>query len=136
MIVSSLIISAYLDQWRLKLSTAKTTTTAFHLNTREANRELNISVNGLLLPYQSHPTYLGVKLDRKLTYRQHLEGLRSLLRYISARNFSNFSKKQPTQMPGWNILGCKDFDTSLQCFSGSIQCRRVLGSCMVPKQAY
>ena len=60
-------ISAYLDQWRLKLSTAKTTTTAFHLNNREANRELNISVNGVLLPYQSHPTYLGVKLDRQLT---------------------------------------------------------------------
>ena len=76
-------ISAYLDQWRLKLSTAKTITTAFHLNTREANRELNISVNGVLLPYQSHPTYLGVKLDRQLTYRQHLEGLRSK---ISARN--------------------------------------------------
>ena len=72
-------ISVYLDQWRLKLSTVKTTTTAFHLNTREANRELNISVNGVLLPYQSHPTYLGVKL----TYRQHLEGLRSK---ISARN--------------------------------------------------
>ena len=43
-------ISAYVDQWRLKLSTVKTTTTAFHLNSREANRELNISVNGLLLP--------------------------------------------------------------------------------------
>ena len=36
-----------------------------------------------MLPHQSHPTYLGVKLDRQLTYRQHLEGLRSKL---SARN--------------------------------------------------
>ena len=77
-------ISAYLDQWRLKLSTAKTTTTAFHINTREANRELNISVNGVLLPHQNHPTYLGVKLDRQLTYRQHLEGLRSKIYVITS----------------------------------------------------
>ena len=75
-------ISAYLDKWRLKLSTTKTTTTAFHLN-REANRHLKILVKGSLLPHQIHPTYLGVKLDRQLTYRQHLEGLRSK---VSARN--------------------------------------------------
>ena len=74
--------STYLDKWKLKLCTAKTTT-AFHLNDREANRQLKIFVRRLLLPHQSHPTYLGVKLDRQLTYRQHLEGLRSK---VSARN--------------------------------------------------
>ena len=36
-----------------------------------------------MLSYQSHPTYLGVKLDKQLTYRQHLEGLRSK---VSTRN--------------------------------------------------
>ena len=35
-------ISTYLNKWRLKLSTAKTTTTAFHLNNRQANRQLKI----------------------------------------------------------------------------------------------
>ena len=69
-------IPTYLDKWRLKLSTAKITTTAFHFNNTEANRQLKIFVRGSLLPYQSHPTYLGVKLDRQLTYQQHLEGLR------------------------------------------------------------
>ena len=62
-------ISAYLDKWRLKLSTTKTTLTAFHLNNREANRHLRIFFRGPLLPHQSHPTYLGVKLDRQFTYR-------------------------------------------------------------------
>ena len=70
-------ISTYLDKWRLKFSTAKTTTIAFHLNNKEANRQLKIFVRGLMLAYHSHPTYLGVELDRQLTYRQHLEGLRS-----------------------------------------------------------
>ena len=45
--------------------------------------QLKIFVRGSLLPHQSHSTYLGVKLDRLLTYRQHLEGLRSK---VSARN--------------------------------------------------
>ena len=75
-------ISMYSDKWRLKLRTAKTTTTAFHLNNREANRQLKIFVRRSLLPYQSHPTYLGVKLNRQLTYRHRSEGLRS---NVSAR---------------------------------------------------
>jgi len=33
-------IAEYLSAWRLRLSTAKTTCTAFHLNTRESSRKL------------------------------------------------------------------------------------------------
>ena len=68
-------LSAYLQTWRLKLSHTKTVTTAFHLNNREAKRELKIFNNGKLLPYCPTPTYLGVKLDRLLTFRHHLEAL-------------------------------------------------------------
>ena len=35
-------LSAYLHTWRLKLSHTKTVTTAFHLNNREAKRELKV----------------------------------------------------------------------------------------------
>ena len=35
-------LSAYLQTWRLKLSHTKTVTTAFHLNNREAKRELKV----------------------------------------------------------------------------------------------
>ena len=45
------------------------------VNAREANREINITVNGNRLQFQSAPTYLGVKLDRTLSFRQHLENL-------------------------------------------------------------
>ena len=72
-------LSAYLQTWRLKLSHTKTVTTAFHLNNREAKRELKIFNNGKLLPYCPTPTYLGVKLDRSLTFRHHLEALRKKL---------------------------------------------------------
>ena len=69
-------LSAYLQTWRLKLSHTKTVTTAFHLNNREAKRELKIYNNGRLLPFCPTPTYLGVKLDKSLTFRHHLVALR------------------------------------------------------------
>ena len=70
---------AYLQTWRLKLSPTKTVTTAFHLNNREAKRELKVYNNGGLLPFCPTPTYLGVKLDRSLTFRHHLVALRKKL---------------------------------------------------------
>ena len=72
-------LSAYLQTWRLKLSHTKTVTAAFHLNNRKAKRELKVYNNDRLLPFCSTPTYLGVKLDRSLTFRHHLVGLRKKL---------------------------------------------------------
>ena len=72
-------LSSYLQKWKLKLSTAKKVSAAFHLNNREAQRELNIIVEGRALPFCAEPTYLGVKLDRALTFRIHLESLRKKL---------------------------------------------------------
>ena len=72
-------LSAYLQTWRLKLSHTKTVTAAFHLNNREAKRELKVYNNGRLLPLCSTPTYLRVKLDRSLTFRHHFVALRKKL---------------------------------------------------------
>ena len=69
-------LSAYLQTWRLKLSHTKTVTAAFHLNNREAKCELKVYNNGRLLQFCPTPTYLGVKLDRSLTFCHHLMALR------------------------------------------------------------
>ena len=65
------ILSSYLKDWRLKLSVDKTVATMFHLYNREATREPNIMVDNARLQSQSSPTYLGVKLDRTLSFKQH-----------------------------------------------------------------
>ena len=70
---------AYLQNWRLKLSHTKTVTTAFHLNNREAKRELKVYNNGRLLPFCPTSTYLGVKLDRSQSFLHHLVALRKKL---------------------------------------------------------
>ena len=72
-------LSAYLQTWRLKLSHTKTVTAAFHLNNREAKRELKVYNNGRLLPFCPTPTYLGVKLHRSLMFSHHLVALRKKL---------------------------------------------------------
>ena len=72
-------LSAYLQTWRLKLSHTKMVTAAFHLNNREAKHELKVYNNGRLLPFCPTPTYLGVKLDRSLTFCHHLVALHKKL---------------------------------------------------------
>ena len=64
---------------KLKLSHTKTLTAAFHLNNREAKRELKVYNNGRLLSFCPNPTYLGVKLDILFTFRHHLVVLRKKL---------------------------------------------------------
>ena len=72
-------LTAYLQTWRLKLSHTKTFTAAFHLNNREAKREPKVYNNNRLLSFCLTPTYLGVKLDRWLTFCHHLVALRKKL---------------------------------------------------------
>ena len=72
-------LSAYFQTWRLKLSYTKTVTAAFHLNNREAKRELKVYNNDRLLPFCPTSPYLGVKLDRSLTFRHHFVALRKKL---------------------------------------------------------
>ena len=68
-------LSAYFQNWRLKLSHIKTVTAAFHLNNRKTKRELKVYNNDRLLSFCPTPTYLGVKLDKSLTSRHHLVAL-------------------------------------------------------------
>ena len=76
-------LALYLRQWRLKLSEGKTVSTVFHLNNKETWAGY-VHINTRRLNFQSTTTYLGVKLDRTLSYRQHLAGLREKVMARSA----------------------------------------------------
>ena len=47
----------YLRKWKLKLSTTKTVTAAFHLYSKEATRELKVAAEVRILPFSAEPTY-------------------------------------------------------------------------------
>ena len=67
------ILVDYLRKWRLQLSIGKTVSAAYHLNNREAKRELDVFVDNKSLVFQQAPKYLGVRLYRMLNFKQHLE---------------------------------------------------------------
>ena len=73
------ILSLYLQTWRLKLSHTRTVTATFHLNNREAKRELKVYNNDRLLSFCPTPTYIGIKLDRSFTFCYHLVALHKKL---------------------------------------------------------
>jgi len=65
-------ITRYCQQWRLKPSVSKTVASAFHLQNTRAARELTVLMNGQRLKHDFTPVYLGVTLDRTLSYKTHL----------------------------------------------------------------
>jgi len=73
-------VDEYLQTWKLKLSTTKTVSAAFHPNNKEAKRELKVNFNKESLPFCSEPKYLGATLDRLLTYHRHLESVEQMSR--------------------------------------------------------
>ena len=73
-------LSFYFSKWRLKPNAGKTVSCVFHLNNRAANRKLRIKFNGMKVKHDKHPKYLGVFLDRSLTYRPQLTSTQKKLK--------------------------------------------------------
>ena len=67
------IFGEYFKTWKLQPNPVKTEVSAFHLNNRRANYKLNISFDGAQLTQNEFPEYLGVTLDRSLTYKSHIK---------------------------------------------------------------
>ena len=76
-------LAAYYKVNNLRANPSKTQVCSFHLRNQEANRKLNISWLGSPLENCEFPVYLGVTLDRSLTYKKHVEKTRAK---VSARN--------------------------------------------------
>ena len=55
----------------LNANPGKTQVCAFHLNNHQAYRKLDINWNGNQLENDSFPVYLGVTLDRTLSFKEH-----------------------------------------------------------------
>ncbi|UYV61324.1 hypothetical protein LAZ67_1004348 [Cordylochernes scorpioides] len=69
--------------WSLRLNPAKSVHCCFHLNHHRAERKLNLFINNSQITHSEHPKYLGIHLDRTLTFKIHLTKLKGKL---SSRN--------------------------------------------------
>ena len=85
----------YYTRNHLRANPEKTQTCAFHLKHREANRPLDITWSGTRLPHCPNPKYLGVTLDRTLTYKLHIQNTKAK---VNTRN--NILRKLTTSKWG------------------------------------
>ena len=63
-------MSIYYSRNHLKPNPANTQICCFHLRNRDAKHKLNVAWNGLELDHHPNPIYLGVTLDRTLSFKQ------------------------------------------------------------------
>lgn len=69
----------YCKNWRLVPNLTKTVVSCFHLNNQCANVQLRVIFDGKILKHTFDPVYLGIKLDRSLTFKKHAEKLEQKL---------------------------------------------------------
>ena len=98
---------------QLRPNPAKTQVAAFHLRNKDATRKLNVVWQDVQLEFTNSPKYLGVTLDRTLSYKQHCvnTGMK-----ISARN--NILRKLVGSSWGANPHTLKVSATAL-CYSAA-----------------
>lgn len=74
------LISEYLYKRRLIPNTDKTVVTSLHLNNQLAKYKSQIQFGGKRPEYDPTPKYLGVVLDRQLTFKQYFENTAAKLK--------------------------------------------------------
>ena len=84
---------------------------AFHLRNREAKRSLQVSWNGVDLENTDTPKYLGVTLDRTLSYKTHIHNTKMK---VATRN--NLLKKLANSRWGTNARTIRTTALAL-CYS-------------------
>ena len=67
------MLHAYCNLWKLKINSKKTVYSIFTISHKIANKTLNLKLEDQQLSKESNPTYLGVKLDSRMTLTAHLE---------------------------------------------------------------
>ena len=65
--------SKWAQDWCVQINAMKTTATLFSLTNK--SEKFNLSVNNIQIPQEQNPTYLGVKLDKRLTWTPHLQDI-------------------------------------------------------------
>ena len=70
-------LTPYYKVNHLRANPSKTQVCAFHLRNREAKRQLQVTWSGTALEHCEHPVYLGVTLDRTLSFKAHVEKTKS-----------------------------------------------------------
>jgi len=72
-------IEAWSSIWRLKLSSTKTICTLFTRINGQGNRKLQVELSGRRIKVDNKPKLLGLKLDKNLTFYDHIKEINDRL---------------------------------------------------------
>jgi hypothetical protein len=70
----------FFQKWRLRSNPHKTIISTFHLNNREANKEISVHFCGERIKNEKTPVYLGIILYRTLSFKKQLHKLSAKLK--------------------------------------------------------
>ena len=82
------LLTEYYAKNHLKPNASKTQVCAFHHRNREANRPLRVAWSGTPLEYHPNSLYLGVKLDRPLSYRSYILSTKAKVQHFHQKQGS------------------------------------------------
>ena len=71
------VLRQFCDKWKLKLSSTKTVYTIFTMSKSESEKSLRLRFGECCIGKEENPVYLGVQLDRRLTFTGHINNLKS-----------------------------------------------------------
>ena len=69
-------LADYCNKWKITINTSKTVYSIFSLSPVQSKAKLDIKVDGMQAQKDSQPTYLGVQMDARLTFKDHVDNLK------------------------------------------------------------
>ena len=99
-----------LPKLNLHINTEKTTTTLFTQDPAEYGTTLSLKLNNQTLPITKHPKILGITLDPKLTFSQHINvtitKAKQTLNIIKALTVAKWGKKKELIVSTFKAITC------------------------------
>ena len=113
-------ISTYCELWKLKVNSRKTVYTIFTLSPTVAHAKLQLQVQDQNIEKEETPTYLGVRLDTRLTLKPHFDDIATkvskrlnLLKRLASTNWGT-NKKTLRQLYTGYVRAVFDYSAPLQ----------------------
>ena len=90
------LLSAWFAMWRLKINATKSQAVTFTRRQLQNTDELRLA--GELVPWSTEATYLGVRLDMKLTWKAHIHSLASKINKRMGMLYCLYNRKSPMSL--------------------------------------